>query len=129
MREVVHARSIKFPRVQTTGFHPDVFFVKRRYFSFPSFHRLREKQPKPIWESFAVRICFNVLQDQSFPLLSLILIHLADVYILVMACVDCARACSLKPSLASLTLYEILHRNCLPPSPSVISDGPSLSIC
>ena len=59
-----------FCTCETTGFHPYVFFVKRRYFSFRSFYGLQEKKAKPIWETFTVRICINVLQDLSFLLLT-----------------------------------------------------------
>ena len=46
MREVVHARSIKFLRVETAGFHPDVFFVTRRYFFLTIVLRVTRKVTK-----------------------------------------------------------------------------------
>ena len=92
-------------RAKRQAFHPDVFFCEKEIVFLSIVLRITRKVTKiNLWESLTVRISINVLQRSIFSsLLSLILIHLADACILVMACVDCARVCSQKPFLASLS--------------------------
>ena len=105
-----HARSCSraqtsFHPGETTGLPCGRSFCEKKIVFLSIVLRITRKVTKiNLWESLTVRISINVLQRSIFSsLLSLILIHSADVCILVMACVDCARVCSQKPFLASLS--------------------------
>ena len=91
---------------ETTGFHPDVFFVTRRYFFLTIVLRVTRKVTKTnLGELYRSHLHKRVTRSIFFSLLSLILIHSVDACILVMACVDCARTCSQKPFRASLNRF------------------------
>ena len=98
MREVVHTRSIEFLRVRNDRLpsgrilcDKDIFFPYDRFMVYKKSNQNQFGRALPL--AFALT-CFKIYFLYSS--LSLILIHSADACILVMACVDCARACSLR---------------------------------
>ena len=95
MREVVHARSIKFPRVRNNRLPSGRIVCEKGIFFLSIVSPATRKVTKTdVGEFCRSHLLYRATRSIFSSLLSLILIHLADAYILVMACVDCARACS-----------------------------------
>ena len=93
MREVVHVRSIEFLRVRNDQLSSGRILCEKEIFFLLIVLQVTRKVTKTNSGEFYRSICIKVQQDLS-SLLSLILIHSAEVCILVMVCVDCAGACS-----------------------------------
>ena len=111
MREVVHARSIKFPRVRNNRLPSGRVLCEKEIFFLSIVPQVTRKVNKTNLREFCRSHLLSRATRSIFSsLLYLILIHLADAYILVMACVDCARACSEKPFRASLRTVIFRHR-------------------
>ena len=85
MREVVHARAKRPESIRTYSLWQGDSFPFARFMGYKKSNQNQFGRVLPF--AFALT-CYKIY------LLSLILIHSADACILVMACVDCARACS-----------------------------------
>ena len=95
MREVVHARSIEFLRVRNDRLSSGRILCEKEIFFLLIVLRVTRKVTKTnLGEFYRSHLHSSATGSIFSSLLSLILIHSADACILVMACVDCARACS-----------------------------------
>ena len=108
MREVVHARSIEFLRVRNDRLSSGRILCGKEIFPFDRFTGYKKSNQNQFGRVLPFAFALKCNRIFFFSLLSLILIHSADACIFNMACVDCARACSLKPFLASLRRLKIV---------------------